>query len=74
MDTKRIRDIIQSIPSQKTELLNALIELKEDRSFREIGEILGIDHAVIPKIINGKKNVSIETLAGYIATLLDSES
>lgn len=72
MDKKRIKAIINNIPKEKKELLGALEEFKGTMSYRLLGEKIGISYAVLPRILSGQKNVSIETLSEYIRILLES--
>lgn len=73
MNSKDLYKIIDSIPSQKEVLIQALVEFNQSLSFREMAKILGSGHAFLSRVINGKQDASLETLAGYVRKLLEFE-
>ncbi|HMV45171.1 MAG TPA: hypothetical protein PKL30_24295 [Leptospiraceae bacterium] len=70
MNEKELRIIIARIRSEKEVLLTEFRELASQFSVREFSEKIEVDHSRIHKILNGKLDVSIETLCEYIERFL----
>ena len=73
MNTKRINEIKSNLDSIRLELLETLKEVNKEKSFREMGEILGTNHAHLNRILLGKQDVSLEKLVTYVDTLKNAK-
>ena len=69
MNQKRLTLIQENLSTYKAELIEALKEINKEKSFREMGEILGTNHAHLNRIVTGKQDATIEKLLEYVLKL-----
>lgn len=70
-EIKKVKVYILGIDSNKKRMLELFHSFSEKYSYRKMAIILGVNHSHINKIMNGERNVSIETLGEYILKILD---
>lgn len=69
MSPKRIEKIKELFDSTRIELIEALKEINKEKSFREMGKILGTNHAHLSRILSGKQDAILEKLLEYVEKL-----
>ena len=70
MTLKRLSEIKKNHESARLELINALKEVNQGKSFRAMAEILETDHSHLNRIVTGKQDSSVEKLIEYLEKLL----
>ena len=70
MTLKRLSEIKKNHESTRLELINALKEINQEKSFRAMAEVLGTNHAHLNRIVTGKQDSSVEKLIEYLEKLL----
>lgn len=73
MNLLEIKNNILNLPVLKETLMNEFKKYMEKYGLRPGSAIIGVSHASIYKIINDKKNISLETLATYVLKFIEHE-
>lgn len=71
MEAKDLKRIVTKIPVFKNDLLEALKEFSKQEGLRSLSKMLNVDPSHLSRVLNGKE-VSIETLAGYVQIILEN--